>query len=102
MKYFTILLCAVLCICFLETTQAKLNPVCSVCKLAMRKLDQRLAGDRTRGRVVNEVHSVCNHIPHVVSGRCNNFVNEHGEQIIDLIVDKGVPLAVCTALRVCL
>ncbi|XP_076234030.1 uncharacterized protein LOC143178970 [Calliopsis andreniformis] len=107
MKYFAAFL-SVLCICLLgsawateEIEEAKFNPLCSVCKLAMKEVDQRLVGDKTRGKVENAVHSVCNHLPHAVSGKCNEFINKHGAQIIDVIVDKGVPMAACAVIRVC-
>ncbi|XP_076239989.1 saposin-C-like [Calliopsis andreniformis] len=81
--------------------RAFFNPACSACKLAMREVDNRIGTDRNRFRVENAVHDACNHLPHSISGHCNNFINNHGNQIVDFILRTGVPRAVCTAFRLC-
>ncbi|XP_043251001.1 uncharacterized protein LOC122396524 isoform X5 [Colletes gigas] len=66
-----------------------------VCEAAMRVIDHELGSDKGKQKVENAVHHVCNKLSKKYSGSCNNFVNKHGDQIIDVIT-KGV-----TAKRVC-
>lgn len=74
---------------------------CLVCDLAMKFLEHELGTDKNRERVQNGVHTVCNHIPGSLSGKCNNFVTNHANDVIDLITQNVPPKQVCKVLRLC-
>ncbi|XP_076629716.1 prosaposin isoform X2 [Colletes latitarsis] len=66
-----------------------------VCEAAMHVIDHELGSDRGKQKVENVVHRVCNKLSKKFSGSCNNFVNNHGDQIIDVITKGVSPKRVC-------
>jgi saposin len=47
------------------------------------------------------VHTVCNYLPKSVSSKCNDFVNEYADLVIQLLVQSLEPKQVCQELGLC-
>jgi len=47
------------------------------------------------------VHTVCNYLPKSVSEKCNDFVNEYADLVIQLLVQSLDPKQVCQELGLC-
>ena len=57
---------------------------------------------RTLDMVEHAVLMICSYMPNTVTDKCVDFVQEYGDEIIDLIVKAEMnPEMVCSALTLC-
>lgn len=74
-------------------------PKCSVCKTAIKAL-KHMVHHIDRNEIKNALSHVCHKLPkmkHV----CENMVNKHADQIVDLLVKHAPPQMICKAIGMC-
>ncbi|CAB3361640.1 Hypothetical predicted protein [Cloeon dipterum] len=74
---------------------------CVICEFVMTQLDDMLKNNATEEDIKKAVHSVCNYLPKSVSQKCNDFVNEYADLVIQLLVQSLEPKQVCQELGLC-
>lgn len=47
------------------------------------------------------VHSICHYLPKSIKTECDNFVNQYGDAMIQLLIESLDPAEVCTELKLC-
>jgi len=76
------------------------GPACPLCKLLVGKVKE--AADQYKGVVTEEFKQlVCNKLPSTTQGLCRSFVDEYGPRVIDALLNKLDPEAVCSKLGLC-
>ncbi|XP_059489163.1 prosaposin [Neocloeon triangulifer] len=82
-------------------SNAKDDNRCVICEFVMTQLDDMLKNNATEDDIKNAVHTVCNYLPKSVSTKCNEFVNEYADLVIQLLVQSLDPKQVCQELGLC-
>lgn len=78
------------------------NPLCVLCEFAMSILEKQILTNRTLDMVERAVEMICAYMPQSVSDQCIDFVQQYGDQIIDLIIKAEMnPDQVCAGLSLC-
>jgi len=76
------------------TTQETIG--CEICEFAMNIVDQHLTSPSTIDEVERMVQFLCSYLPGTIADKCEEFVDQWGQKIIDLIVqDELNPTEVC-------
>ena len=52
-------------------------------------------------QIIAAVKQVCNHLPSMLKPQCKAFISQYGPQVIELLLQKLSPQAVCAAIRLC-
>lgn len=74
---------------------------CTVCKYIMQYLEKAMGSRKSKDEIEHLVHNVCNHLPKHMADKCNNFVNEYAEIVIELLTQEVSPKEVCTIVDIC-
>ena len=78
---------------------AKENIGCAMCEFAMSVMDQHLTDAATIDQVERVVQFLCSYLPGTIADKCEEFVDEYGQKVIDALVhDELEPRAVCAEL----
>eukprot|EP00818_Percolomonas_sp_WS_P005429 CAMPEP_0117448824 /NCGR_PEP_ID=MMETSP0759-20121206/7611_1 /TAXON_ID=63605 /ORGANISM="Percolomonas cosmopolitus, Strain WS" /LENGTH=427 /DNA_ID=CAMNT_0005241245 /DNA_START=17 /DNA_END=1300 /DNA_ORIENTATION=- len=76
------------------------GPACPLCTLLVGKVKE--AASEYKGLVTEEFKQlVCKKLPSATQGLCNQFVEEYGPAVIDALLKKLDPQAVCSKLGLC-
>ena len=69
---------------------------CEICEFAMTIVDQHLTNPSTVDEVERMVQFLCSYLPGTIADKCEEFVDQWGQKVIDLIVqDELNPSEVC-------
>jgi hypothetical protein len=49
----------------------------------------------------NVLETLCSYMPTSISEKCETFIHDNIEKIIDLVVDNLTPDQICSALKMC-
>ncbi|CAG9819364.1 unnamed protein product [Phaedon cochleariae] len=79
-----------------------INPVCEVCELAVKEIYKEIGKDKSEQKIKDAVHHACPVLPKKFEAKCNDFVNKHGDEIIQLILKVLSPKVVCHLVHACL
>jgi len=72
---------------------------CEMCEFAVSIIDQHLTDDSTIEQVERVVQFMCSYLPGTIADKCEIFVDEYGQKIIDAIVhDEMKPGQICAQL----
>ncbi|KAJ8681335.1 hypothetical protein QAD02_017122 [Eretmocerus hayati] len=74
---------------------------CTVCEYIMKYVEQFMSTRRSKDEIEHMIHNICNHLPKHMSQKCNNFVNEYAEIVIELLAQEVSPKEVCTVVGLC-
>jgi len=69
---------------------------CEMCEFAMTIVDQHLTNPNTIDEVERMVQFLCSYMPGTIADKCEEFVDQWGQKVIDLIVQEELnPAEVC-------
>jgi len=69
---------------------------CEICEFAMTIVDQHLTNPSTIDEVERMVQFMCSYLPGTIADKCEEFVDQWGQKVIDLIVQEELnPSEVC-------
>jgi len=74
---------------------------CIMCEYAMDQLDKQILTNKTEEQLKRMVDFLCAQLPSTVGDMCIDFIEEHGDQIFDMLVVKMNPKEICTELGLC-
>jgi len=74
---------------------------CIMCEYAMDQLDKQILTNSTEEQLKRMIDFMCAQLPSTVADMCIDFIEEHGDQIFDMLVLKMDPKEVCTELGLC-
>ncbi|XP_058789461.1 uncharacterized protein LOC131663220 isoform X2 [Phymastichus coffea] len=74
---------------------------CTVCQFVMQYLEKAMGSRKSKDEIEHLVHNVCNHLPKHMADKCNNFVNEYAEIVIELLTQEVSPKEICTIVDLC-
>lgn len=76
------------------------GPACPLCTLLVGKVKD--AVHDYEGKITDEFKAqVCGKLPQSIQGLCNYFVDDYGKQVIDALLNKVEPKAVCAKIGLC-
>lgn len=81
-------------------TPVRDDTVCVLCEFIMSKLEKELKNKTTRDEIRQAVENVCSLLPSFLTTKCNKFIEEYADLIIDL-VDTVPPKEVCQQMSLC-
>uniref|UniRef100_A0A1A8R3I4 Surfactant protein B n=2 Tax=Nothobranchius TaxID=28779 RepID=A0A1A8R3I4_9TELE len=82
--------------------QGVLNPVCPLCLLVIKKLEELLPKNMTEETLMKLMGEVCDLIPKSYKDQCDDFVNKYGAEIVEFLLSSAAPHTICTLLHLCL
>jgi len=69
---------------------------CEMCEFAMSIIDKHLTDEATIDQVERIVQFMCSYLPGTIADKCEEFVDQYGQKIIDAVVnDELQPGQVC-------
>lgn len=74
-------------------------PKCSVCKTAIKTL-KHMIHHTDKNEIKNALSHVCHKLPKMKHA-CEDMVNKHADQIVDLLVKHSPPQLICKAIGMC-
>jgi len=97
------LLCS---ICFISATRPKVevqsgDTTCVLCEFIVKQLEDIIGNNNTQQNVINALSKVCNILPKVVRSQCTNFIQQNGQLLIQILIDKLAPHTACVKLKMC-
>ncbi|CAL8342904.1 unnamed protein product [Lota lota] len=78
------------------------SPQCTLCLLLIRKMEDMLPKNRTEDAVVKLMGQVCALLPSSYKGKCNDFIDKYGKQIVEFLLSSAAPHSICALLHLCL
>jgi len=81
---------------FEEPVVAKANVGCAMCEFAMSIVDEHIKDTNTVDEIERMIQFVCSYLPGTIADKCEEFVDEYGQKVIDALVDDELePKEVC-------
>jgi len=81
----------------LPEVRVKENVGCAMCEFAMTIINQHLTDNATIDQVERMVQFMCSYLPGTIADKCEEFVDEYGQKVIDAIVHEELkPTEVCS------
>ncbi|CAB0040365.1 unnamed protein product [Trichogramma brassicae] len=77
------------------------NTECVVCEFVMQYLEKAMNSKKSKDEIEQMFHGVCNHLPRHMSEKCNTFVTEYAEVVIELLTQEVSPKEICTIVDLC-
>jgi saposin len=74
---------------------------CSICELVMTEVEKLLAGNTTEAQVEKVLDEVCDILPKEIQGLCTDLINQYYPTLVQLLVNKESPSAICTQIGLC-
>jgi len=64
-------------------------------------VEQYLAEAATEAEIEQKLDQLCSLLPSVFQGQCTSLINDYLPQMIQSVIAKENPLAVCTSIGIC-
>jgi len=81
---------------FEEPAIEKANVGCEMCEFAMSIVDEHLKDPNSVDEIERMIQFVCSYLPGTIADKCEEFVDEYGQKVIDALVDDELkPKEVC-------
>merc|ERR1711874_285784 len=81
---------------FEEPVVAKANVGCAMCEFAMSIVDEHIKDTDTVDEIERMIQFVCSYLPGTIADKCEEFVDEYGQKVVDALVDDELePKEVC-------
>lgn len=81
--------------------QVNSNAECEVCQFIIQYLEKSMSSRKSKDELENLFHGVCKHLPSRMSAKCNTFVDEYAEVVIELLLQEVSPKEICTVVNLC-
>ncbi|XP_055948969.1 uncharacterized protein LOC129981935 isoform X2 [Argiope bruennichi] len=99
------LVCARLGLCPTQIKEEKPKELkdleCDLCKDVVAKVEEIMKNNKTEDEIKNALDKVCSYLPSSLATKCEQFVNQYTELLIDLISQNLSPDLVCAAVEIC-
>ncbi|XP_062913191.1 prosaposin-like [Mobula hypostoma] len=76
-------------------------PQCELCLLIVEKLLSLLPEEKTESAVIHLLDEICSYLPKSYSKECQDFVEEYGKRVIEMLINEIAPHTVCMTLHLC-
>lgn len=84
-----------------NTEKVQEDTECIICEGIMQYVEKVMNSRSSKDEIEHLIHGVCNHLPQHMSIKCNNFVNEYAEIVIELLTQEVSPKEICTIVGLC-
>lgn len=74
---------------------------CAACEFIMQYVEKIIGTRKSKDEIEHVLHEVCTHLPRRMNKKCDEFVNEYGEIVIELLTQEISPKEVCTIISLC-
>jgi hypothetical protein len=74
---------------------------CKVCTFILTKVEAMLPVDAGKQKIENILDKVCAKLPGFLDQPCENFVNKEADAIVDGLMNKLTPEAICAKVHAC-
>jgi len=74
---------------------------CVICEFVISRLEKVITRNSSEEEIEDAFFKICNYMPKTVEKQCNNFVQQYGRAVIELLVASADPKTVCTAIDLC-
>ncbi|CAL8331672.1 unnamed protein product [Arctogadus glacialis] len=87
---------------FSPDLSTQFTPQCTLCLFLIRKMEDMLPKNRTEDAVVKLMGQVCTLLPSSYKGKCKDFIDKYGKQIVEFLMSSAAPHSICALLHLCL
>jgi len=74
---------------------------CEVCQFVLGEIEKYIQGNSPEHQITAIVEQVCTFLPKSYGGICKAFIDQYAKQIIEGLVDKFPPRAICQQIGLC-
>jgi saposin len=74
---------------------------CALCEFVLAELEKLVVSNATEVKIINAIETVCNYLPSTYVSVCDDFISVYGPEILQNLVNKEDPNAVCGNIGVC-
>ena len=75
---------------------------CDICKQVTNLVNQNLGDNASEGEITKALENVCSDVPTKRREKCDAFIEQYGNELIDILVEERDPGLACTLLGVCI
>ena len=72
-----------------------------MCEFVLAELEKLVVSNATEVKIINAIETVCNYLPSTYVSVCDDFISVYGPEILQNLVNKEDPNAVCGNIGVC-
>lgn len=76
-------------------------PECILCEQVVKEVVKRVNNHKSRDDIKNALEHACERL-YKIQNKCTDFIDKHGDLIVDLIMKELTPKAICRELGFCL
>ncbi|KAL0220993.1 hypothetical protein RCL1_000847 [Eukaryota sp. TZLM3-RCL] len=87
--------------CKKQMTVADNDILCPACQFVIGWIESKISEESTRQEIIAIVEQVCNFVPASLQPTCKLLVEQYGNLIIDLLVERFPGTAVCQMIGLC-
>ncbi|KAJ4459565.1 putative Proactivator polypeptide [Paratrimastix pyriformis] len=93
--------CQIIGLCGKSAAAVDVDVECPLCHFVVGKLDEMLGSERSKETVEAALDKVCARVPAPAQGLCKSLVRQYAPVLIDALVQKLEPAAICALIKVC-
>jgi saposin len=76
------------------------TPECLVCQEMVKEVEKRIVNKKSRADIKNALEHACDRLKKA-KAKCEQYIEEHGDQIVDLLLQQLSPKEICRDLQFC-
>jgi len=74
---------------------------CVLCEFVMKYIEDQISDNATESEIISVVQKICIFLPGSIRTQCEQFIQQEGQAIIELILQNESPDVICTQIGVC-
>lgn len=77
------------------------TPECMLCQEVVKEVEKNVVNKHSKADIKRALERACNKVPKKIQAKCNQYIEQHGDQIIELIMEEMSPKEICRDLELC-
>jgi len=81
--------------------QVRDDTECALCEFIIKTVEGIIGDNATEQEIVNAVTHVCDILPRTIRPQCQQFIQQNGQALIEILIEQEPPHTACTQLGFC-
>lgn len=77
------------------------TPECMLCQEVVKEVEKNVVNKHSKADIKRALERACTKVPKKIQGKCNQYIEQHGDQIIEMIMQEMSPKEICRDLELC-
>jgi len=77
------------------------TPNCILCEQVIKEIEKNIHNKKSKDDIKRALEHACDRL-HKLKNKCNNIIEKHGDEIVDLLLKEMTPKVICSELGMCI